>query len=57
MNVGKSFTEFSIQVAKDDKKLPLAKIRYELAKLGAVNIDTIPIISSIKGLESILKTN
>jgi ATP phosphoribosyltransferase len=55
MNIGKSFTEFSIQVAKDNKKLPLAKIRYELAKLGAVNIDTIPIISSIKGLDSISK--
>jgi ATP phosphoribosyltransferase len=55
MNIGKSFTEFSIQVAKDDKKLPLAKIRYELAKLGAMNIDTIPIISSIKGMESISK--
>jgi ATP phosphoribosyltransferase len=53
MNVGKTFTEISIQVAKDDKNLPLAKIRYELAKLGAVNIDTIPIISSIKGIDAI----
>ncbi len=53
MNAGKIFTEISIQVAKDDKNLPLAKIRYELAKLGAVNIDTIPIISSIKGLDVI----
>jgi ATP phosphoribosyltransferase len=49
MNTGKAFSEFSIQVGKDDKKLPLARIRYELAKLGAMNIDTIPIISSIKG--------
>ncbi len=53
MNIGKFFTEFSIQVAKDDKNLPLAKIRYELAKLGAVNIDTIPIISSIKDIGTI----
>jgi len=53
MNIGKTFTEISIQVAKDDKSLPLAKIRYELAKLGAVNIDTIPIISSIKGIDAI----
>jgi ATP phosphoribosyltransferase len=53
MNIGKTFTEISIQVAKDDKNLPLAKIRYELAKLGAVNIDTIPIISSIKGIDAI----
>ena len=50
MNAGKSFSEISIQVVKNDKKLPLAKIRYELAKQGAVNINTIPIISSIKGL-------
>jgi ATP phosphoribosyltransferase len=56
MNIGKVFTEFSIQVAKDDKKLPLALVRYELAKLGAVNIDTIPIISSIKGLDTIQNT-
>lgn len=53
MNVGKVFTEFSIQIAKDDKELPLAKIRYDLAKLGAVNINTIPVISSIKGLDTI----
>ena len=53
MNVGKIFTEISVQVIKDDASHPLAKIRYELAKLGAVNIDTIPIISSITGLDSI----
>jgi ATP phosphoribosyltransferase len=57
MNAGKIFTEISIQVAKDDKNLPLAKIRYELAKLGAVNIDTIPIISSIKGMDAISQSS
>jgi ATP phosphoribosyltransferase len=56
MNAGKLFTEFSIQISKDNKKLPLARIRYELAKLGAVNIDTIPILSSIKGLDDIQKS-
>jgi ATP phosphoribosyltransferase len=50
-NVGKSFTEFSIQVEKDNKKQSLALVRYELAKRGAVNIDTIPIDSSIKNLD------
>ncbi|GAH72312.1 unnamed protein product, partial [marine sediment metagenome] len=41
-NTGKSFTEFSIQVDIDNKKQSLALVRYELAKRGAVNIDTIP---------------
>jgi len=50
MTGGKAFSEFSIQVGKNDKTLPLAKIRYELAMLGAKNINTIPIISSIKGI-------
>ena len=47
MNPGKTFTEFSIQVDLGNKDLPLAKIRYQLAKLGAVNINTIPLNSSI----------
>ena len=50
MNPGKIFTEFSIQVDLGNKELPLARIRYELAKLGAVNIDTVPITSSIPSL-------
>jgi ATP phosphoribosyltransferase len=50
MNPGKIFTEFSIQVDLGNKELPLAKIRYQLAKLGAVNIDTIPLNSSIPSL-------
>lgn len=50
MNPGKIFTEFSIQVDLGNKELPLAKIRYELAKLGAVNIDTIPLNSSIPNM-------
>jgi len=49
-NVGKYFTEFSIQVDEDDKKHPLAMVRYELAKRGAANIDTIPIDSSIQNI-------
>jgi ATP phosphoribosyltransferase len=49
--VGKFFTEFSIQVNKDNKAQSLALVRYELAKRGAVNIDTIPIDSSIQSIE------
>ncbi len=50
-NVGTSYTEFNIQVNEDNKSLPLAKVRYELAKLGAVNIDTVPIVSSIQSID------
>jgi len=51
MNVGKLFTEFSIQVDKTNSELPLAKIRFELAKRKAVNIDTIPLDSSIPSID------
>ena len=50
-NTGKSFTEFSIQIDKDNKKQSLALVRYELAKRGAANIDTIPIDSSIQNMD------
>ena len=51
VNVGKTFTEFSIQVDITDPNIPLAKIRYELAKRKAVNINTIPVDSSIQNLD------
>ena len=50
-NAGRSFTEFSIQVDLKNKEIPLAQIRYELAKKKAVNIDTIPIQSSIQSID------
>ncbi len=50
-NVGKSYSEFSIQVDIKNSEIPLAKVRYELAKRRAVNIDTIPIKSSIHSLD------
>ena len=50
---GKSFSEYTIQVACDNKDLPLAKIRYELLKLGATNLDTIPLESSIPDINVI----
>lgn len=51
-NEGESFTEYSIQVDIVETKLPLAKIRYELAKRKAININTIPIKSSIVSLDN-----
>ncbi len=50
VNEGVNFTEFSVQLASDRVDLPLAKVRYELAKLGATGIETIPLESSIPGL-------
>lgn len=50
---GKDFTVYNIQVDIDNKDIPLAKIRYELAKHGAKNIDTMPISSSIPSLDAL----
>ncbi|MBN2435138.1 MAG: hypothetical protein JXK07_07715 [Spirochaetes bacterium] len=50
---GNRYSEYTIQVAADDKKLPLAKIRYELLKLGAQNLDTVPVHSSIPDISVI----
>lgn len=53
INEGINFIEFSIQLDAASKDLPIAKVRYELAKLGATAIETIPLESSIPGLEVI----
>lgn len=53
MNEGVNYVEFSIQVDADSKKLPLARIRYELAKLGATSIETVPLESSIPGINAV----
>jgi len=53
INEGIHFLEFSIQLDADNKDLPLAKVRYDLAKLGATAIETIPLESSIPGLHVI----
>ncbi|MBN2312218.1 MAG: hypothetical protein JXR94_24780 [Candidatus Hydrogenedentes bacterium] len=53
INEGVNFTEFSIQLNACNAALPLAKARYELAKLGATAIETIPLESSIPGLNAI----
>jgi len=53
INQGVNFIEFSIELNASNKELPLALVRYELAKLGATNIETIPIESSIPGIDAV----
>ena len=53
MSIGKTHTVYSIQVETYGNKCPLAMIRYELAKHGATNIDTLPIQSSIPSIDTI----
>jgi len=50
INVGQTHSQLSIQVDTKQHHLPLAKIRFELAMRKAVNIDTIPIDSSISSI-------
>lgn len=50
---GVHYTEFTIKLDVSNKELPIAKARYELAKLGATHIETIPLESSIPGLDVI----
>lgn len=52
-NRGRGFTEYSVQVTAADAKLPLARVRFELAELGAQSIDTVPLSSSIPSLASL----
>ncbi len=53
MNEGVNFTEFNIQMSTADPNLPLARVRYDLARLGATHIETVPIESCIPGLDAI----
>jgi len=50
ITAGDTHAQFSIQVDTKKHKLPLAQIRFELALRNAVNIDTIPIDSSIPSI-------
>jgi ATP phosphoribosyltransferase len=47
---GASYSEYSIEVDTANAKLPLAKIRYELAVMGARGIDTVPLTSAIPAI-------
>lgn len=53
MSEGRHYVEFTIQLNASSKDLPLARVRYELAVLGATGIETIPLESSIPGLNVI----
>jgi ATP phosphoribosyltransferase len=53
VNKGKEYTEYDIQVDTDNADKPIAMVRYNLAKLGARSINTIPISSSIPGIKVI----
>jgi len=50
---GKAYTEYSVEVDTASGKLPLALVRYELARMGARGIDTIPLTSSIPSIGAI----
>lgn len=54
MSIGKTHTVYNIQVDTNGGKVPLAMVRYQLAKLGATNIDTLPIQSSIQSIDALL---
>ena len=53
VNRGESFTEYSIQLDVTNKENPIARVRYSLVMLGAKNIDTIPLTSSIPSIDCI----
>lgn len=53
MNDGVNFTEFSVQMDMSSTRLPLAKVRYELARLGASGIETVPLDSCIPGIDAV----
>ena len=51
---GSKYAQYSIQVSTKNIDMPLAKVRYELIKHGARNIETMPLLSSIPDMTSIL---
>lgn len=52
---GATYAQYTIQVETDRKDLPLAKVRYELIKMGVRSLDTLPLLSSIPDLSTVLK--
>jgi len=53
VSVGKEFSVYNIQIDAGNINEPLAKVRYELAKLGATSINTLPVQSSIPSIKVI----
>ena len=54
VSVGTNFTVYNIQIDAGNINEPLAKVRYELAKLGATSINTLPVQSSIPSIKAII---
>ena len=52
-SVGKDFTVYNVQVDKGNINEPLAKVRFDLARLGATSINTLPVQSSIPSIKVI----
>jgi len=50
VSTGKEFTVYNVQIDAGNINEPLAKVRYELAKLGATSINTLPVQSSIPSI-------
>lgn len=55
-NKGREYTEYNIQVDAENAEKPIAMVRYELARLGARSINTIPITSSITSIRTVRKS-
>ena len=53
INRGEGYAEFSVQMNTNHPALPLAQVRFELAKLGATHIETVPLDSCITGLDAV----
>lgn len=53
MNPGDGYTEFSVQVSTANKTMGLAAVRFELAKMGATHIETVPLDSCITTLDAL----
>ena len=47
---GQEFSQYCIQLEASSKEKPIAMVRYQLLKLGAKSIETVPILSSIPDL-------
>lgn len=50
---GEKYIQYSIQMLTDDAKMPISKARYDLAKLGARSINTMPLQSAIPSVDAV----
>jgi ATP phosphoribosyltransferase len=54
-NRGREYTEYNIELDTANPEKPIAMVRYQLARLGARSINTLPITSSISSVKVIRK--